>query len=108
MAQMVNTVLIGQHLSLVQILSPIVSSFLLAVRALNIARPPTAVGTQKNINGENEAFTLYRIIGAYTVVTVVVLTATFVFVLSAFDFTDTRAEWAKQFEVVSFEADAYV
>ena len=36
---MLNTMLVGQKLSFVQIISPMVSAFLLSIRAVDVAKP---------------------------------------------------------------------
>ena len=86
---------------MIQIVSPIVSAFNLAIRALSLAKPSIDIGSLSATRKNNKAsLTLYRIIYSYVLFTIIVLTMTLIVVLCAFDYTDTRVEWAKQFKIL--------
>lgn len=100
MLQTVNTMLIGQKLSFVQIISPMVSAFLGSIRAVDIARP-----------GENDMIAVRCktrcLIYSNIVITYTFLIGTFLMVLTCYEYSDNRVQWAKQFEINQYQPPTY-
>lgn len=98
--QTVNTMLIGQKLSFVQIISPAVSAVLLSIRAVDVAKPGA---TDEIVATLKTRCVIYSNIVTHFVF----LTGTFMLVLACYEYSDHRVAWAQQFEINQYGQTAY-
>ena len=85
---MLNTMLLGQKLSFIQIISPMISAFLLSIRAVDVAKPGDDDEIADKVKTRNVVYS--NILISYSF-----LLGSFMMVLACYDYSDTRAPWAK-------------